>query len=37
MATVLTFELRVFEQSLVFFLIAKMKPLGYNVAQVPAV
>jgi hypothetical protein len=36
-ATVLTFELRVFDQGLVLLLIAKMKSLGYNVAEVLAV
>jgi hypothetical protein len=36
-ATVLTFELRVFDQSLVLLLVTKMKTLGYNVAQVLAV
>jgi hypothetical protein len=36
-AAVLTFELRVFDQGFVLLLIAKMKALGYNVAEVLAV
>jgi len=36
-ATVLAFEFRVFDQGFVLLLVSKMKSLGYNVAEVPAV